>query len=587
MKFSIGICLAAAVYHTVASRLPTPAPGKPGISIPSSASENAPLEKRFRIVSVDLPTGGTVKGRSFLNIDSFNAIPYADPPVGQLRLRPPRRLSSGSGLGTIDGTGIAPACPQMVVSSEAKDLIGKALGTIADLPLLKPITGQEDCLTVNVQRPVGAKPGDKLPVLYWIFGGGFQIGSTNTYDATSLLLHGVGQGQPFIFVAVNYRLGGFGFMPGREVLKNGSANLGLLDQRMGLEWVADNIEAFGGDASKVTIWGESAGAISVFNQMLLYGGNATYKGKPLFRGAIMNSGTATPSDPVDCAKGQAVYNTVVKSAGCSGSQNTLQCLRDLDYKTFHHATNSVPSIMSYNSVALAYLPRPDGKVLPDSPERLVEQGKYHAVPAIVGDQEDEGTLFSILQVNLTTAEDMADYLSDVFFHHAPKEKLKQFVGFYEPGLVRGSPFRTGIFNELYPGFKRTAAILGDLTFTLTRRIVLKLARKANPDVPMWSYLASYNYGTPVLGTFHASDILQIFMGILPNHAMRSCRTYYFNFLYSGDPNRGVERYDKWPQWGVNQELMWFKSPVANGILADDFRSDAENWMFENKDMLRI
>jgi carboxylesterase type B len=99
-------------------------------------------------------------------------------------------------------------------------------------------------------------------------------------------------------------------MPGKKILEDGSANLGLLDQRLGLQWVADNIESFGGDPEKVTIWGESAGALSVLDQMVLYDGDNTYKGKPLFRGAIMNSGTVIPADPVDGTKGEAVYNKV-------------------------------------------------------------------------------------------------------------------------------------------------------------------------------------------------------------------------------------------------------------------------------------
>lgn len=130
------------------------------------------------------------------------------------------------------------------------------------------------------------------------------------YDGTSIVADSVAQGKPVIFVAVNYRVGGFGFMPGKEILADGSANLGLLDQRLGLQWVADNIAAFGGDPSKVTIWGESAGAISVMDQMLLYNGDHTYKGKPLFRGGIMNSGSIVPADPVDCPKGQLIYDTV-------------------------------------------------------------------------------------------------------------------------------------------------------------------------------------------------------------------------------------------------------------------------------------
>ncbi|POR34400.1 Carboxylic ester hydrolase [Tolypocladium paradoxum] len=591
MKFLTVQSAVAGLFVSAALAAPAPAPEAAPAPLPVPVPAPVPnppephLEERFATVSVNIPTGGSVTGRSLLNVESFNAIPYADPPVGPLRLKPPKRLSTQ--LGTVDGTGIAPGCPQMFVSSGSKDALGKILGTLLDLPFLKDITGQEDCLTVNVQRPAGTKANAKLPVLFWIYGGGFEFGSTNTYDATSLLATAVGQRQPFVFVAVNYRVAGFGFMPGKEMLKDGSANIGLLDQRMGLEWVADNIEAFGGDASKVTIWGQSAGALSVFDQMLLYGGNATYKGRPLFRGAIMNSGSVVPADPVDCPKGQAVYDAVVREAGCSGAPDTLSCLREKDYDTFLKAANSVPSILSYNSLALSYLPRPDGVVIPDSPDKLVESGRFYGVPSIMGDQEDEGTIFSIFQSNVTTTDAMADYLSSLFFHNAPRDKLKELVDIYEPALLQGSPFRTGFLNELYPGFKRMAAILGDLTFTLTRRVTLSMATRVKPDMPIWSYLASHNYGTPFVGTFHASDLLQVFYGILPNNAMRSCRTYYFNFLYNLDPNKGVGGYARWPQWKENMDLMWFRWGWQNDILKDDFRSGAAGWIEQNKDILHF
>ncbi|KJZ70232.1 hypothetical protein HIM_10380 [Hirsutella minnesotensis 3608] len=580
---SLVIPPALAVYP-VPAPIPTPAAPK----APPAPAPNPDVsypEKRLAKVTVDIATGGKVTGRSLLDVESFNGIPYADPPVGPLRLKPPRRLSKE--LGNVDGTGIAPACPQMFVSSEAKEGLGKILGTLLEFPLIKELTGKENCLTIDVARPAGIKAGDKLPVLFWIYGGGFELGSTNTYDATSLLTFAMKNGQPFVYVAVNYRVGGFGFLPGREILHDGSANLGLLDQRMGLEWVADNIDSFGGDPSRVTLWGVSAGAISVFDQMLLYGGNATYKGKPLFRGAIMNSGSAVPADPVDCPKGQAIYDAVVKEAGCSGARDTLTCLRETPYEKFLHAANSVPSILSYNSVATSYLPRPDGKVLEDSPDKMGEEGRFHAVPAIIGDQEDEGTIFAIFQPNVTTPDAMADYLSKLFFHNAPRDKLKEFVDLYEPALLQGSPFRTGVFNELYPGFKRIAAILSDITFTVTRRIVLKIASQVKPDMPTWSYISSYNYGTPILGTFHGSDILQVFYGIWPNNAMRSCRTYYYNFLYNLDPNKGVGGYAKWPQWKDSQELMWFKSGSRNGIIKDDFRSGAAGWLERNRNILHF
>ncbi|KAF7561601.1 hypothetical protein G7046_g2544 [Stylonectria norvegica] len=542
------------------------------------------LQDRAVKVTVSLPSG-TVVGKSTLNVDSFAGIPFADPPTGSLRLRPPQRPSKP--LGTFDATGTAAACPQMFVSSDSMDLISTVIGSFLDIPLLKVLTGQEDCLTITVQRPTGTKAGDDLPVLFWIFGGGFELGSSSMYDGASLLGTAVGQGQPFIYVAVNYRVAGFGFMPGAEILKDGSANLGLLDQRLGLEWVADNIAAFGGDPEKVTIWGESAGAISVFNQMALYGGDVEYNGKPLFRGAIMNSGSITPADPVDCPKGQAIYDKVVAEGGCAGADDTLECLRGLDYDTFLNAANSVPGILSYSSVALSYLPRPDGKVLPDSPDVLAAAGRYHAVPMIIGDQEDEGTLFAIFQPNLTSTSAVVDYLSALFFQSATEAELTELVELYTPAAASGSPFRTGILNELYPGFKRLAALLGDLVFTLTRRIFLQTAKTVNPSVPAWSYLASYDYGTPVLGTLHGSDILQVFFGLWPNNAMRSTRTYYFNFLHNLDPNEGVQKYAEWPKWGDSGELMWFKTADANAILDDDFRGPAYEWIADHVEVLHV
>ena len=535
-------------------------------------------------VTVDTPAG-SIKGASFLGIESFRAIPYAEPPTGQRRLRPPKRLEST--LEDFDATGIAPACPQMYISSEATDIISEVLGSLLDMPFLKPLSGQEDCLTVTVQRPAGVKEGDKLPVLFWIFGGGFQLGSSSTYDATDLLSFAGSQDQPFIFVSVNYRVGGFGFLPGAEILADGSANLGLLDQRMGLEWVADNIAAFGGDPDKVTLWGQSAGSVSVFDQMALYGGNATYKDKPLFRGAIMSSGSTAPAFPVDDPKGQEVYDRVVDRAGCADSQDTLACLREVDYETLHDATNSVPSILSYNALALSYLPRPDGDVLPDSPDVLSAQGRYHAVPMIIGSQEDEGTLFALFQSNLSTTEDFAQYFSDLYFPNATIEELTTFVETYDPAKEEGSPFRTGRWNELYPGYKRLAAMLGDLVFTLTRRLFLGTATTVKPNVPAWSYLSSYNYGTPILGTLHSSDLLQVFYGVFPNHAARSSRTYFFNFLHNLDPNVGVEGYDTWPEWRDNKELMWFETADENSILLDDFRADSEQWISNNVARLRV
>ncbi|KAI4659944.1 uncharacterized protein J4E79_005746 [Alternaria viburni] len=552
--------------------------------LPLALAVPAPLEKRANPTVVAPSPQATVAGINVLGVESFKGIPYAQPPIDQLRLKPPQPITSS--LGKVDGTGIPKACPQFFFSIDERNIPTNVLGTILNLPLLQTVTNAgEDCLTINVQRPAGTKAGDKLPVLFWIFGGGFELGSTAMYDGTSLVAESVAQGKPIVFVAVNYRVGGFGFMPGKEVLADGSANLGLLDQRLGLEWVADNIAAFGGDPEKVTIWGESAGAISVLDQMMLYDGDNNYNGKPLFRAGIMNSGSIVPADPVDCPKGQAIYDRVVEAAGCASSADTLACLRTVPYTKFLNAANTVPGILGYFTVNLSYLPRPDGKALSDSPDALVKAGKYTKVPFIVGDQEDEGTLFGLFTSNLTTTKEVTTYLSTIFFQNASPAQVEQLVGSYQTITEDGSPFRTGLLNNFYPQFKRVSAILGDVTFTLTRRLFLEVTGQVAPDVPSWSYLATYDFGTPILGTFHGSDILQVFNGILPNNAAKTIRGYYYSFVYNLDPNEGNTFMD-WPKWSEGRKLINFGAN-KNSYLDDDFRGDTHEFLAQNVASLRV
>lgn len=410
------------------------------------------------------------------------------------------------------------------------------------------------------------------------------------YDGEGLVKYGVDLKKPFIFVAVNYRVAGFGFMPGKQVQDDGAGNVGLLDQRMGLEWVADNIASFGGDPGKVSIWGESAGAISVFCQMALFDGDNTYKSKPLFRGAIMNSGSVIPTEPLDGKKGQAVYDKVVKTAGCAGSSDSLNCLRELKYEDFLKAVTSVPGILSYSSLALSYLPRPDGRTLTASPDALAAAGKYAAVPMIIGNQEDEGSLFSIFQSNLTSDDKLSTYLQDFYFSSASKSQLKDLISTYGTGLeavTQGSPFRTGIFNEIFPGFKKRAALLGDLVFTLSRRLFLDVTNTVNGNVPSWSYLSSFDQGTPILGTFHGSDLIQVFYGIKDNYAARSIRSYYINFVDSQDPNIGANgKYPAWPIWKNGRKLTQFFADKS-ALIDDNFRDDTYQWLVKNIGSLRF
>ncbi|KAK2615737.1 hypothetical protein N8I77_002469 [Diaporthe amygdali] len=535
-------------------------------------------------------------------VENFKGIPFAQPPVGNNRLRPPVPLDPSQAMGNVDATTLLPKqCPQFLLGEDIQipNVPGVAtdvLETIVDSPLLKNniIGGQEDCLTINVQRPAGTKEGDKLPVMLWIFGGGFELGSTAMYDGSNVVARSVELGKPVVFAAVNYRVGGFGFLAGKEILAEGSANLGLLDQRLGMQWVADNIAAFGGDPDKVTLWGESAGAISIFDQLIANNGDITYKGKPLFRAAIMNSGSAVPTDPVDSAKAQQVYDAVVQGVGCSGQADTLQCLREAEYEKLLKSMNSVPGILSFNALALSYLPRPDGKFLVSLPEQFATTGKLPNIPFILGDQKDEGTLFGIFTSNISTTDDFKTYLKTLYFTNTDPQIVDEFVDVYPDDPTQGSPYDTGTENNFYPQFKRVAALLGDAVFTLSRRAVLNITTGVQPGVKRWSYLSQYDQGTPVLGTFHGSDLIQVFYGIKDNFAASAIVNYFLNFAYNLDPNDASggtraaegEQLINWPDWASSNQLVVFDADKAS-LMPDTFRQPQFEFLLKNSGNLHF
>lgn len=196
---------------------------------------------------------GTVVGRSADQVDSFIGIPYVQPPVGDLRLRQPRSIEQP--FGTLVLPQVAAACPQMNMSRvDTTGLNEQGTAIIDDLSSNFTGVSSENCLTLTIQRPAGIPQTTKLPVLFWIHGGGWSIGASQWYDGTAIVRKSVEMKEPVIFVAINYRLNAFGYLQGRQMQEEGSTNLGMRDQRKAMEWVAENIGAFGGDPDKVTIW---------------------------------------------------------------------------------------------------------------------------------------------------------------------------------------------------------------------------------------------------------------------------------------------------------------------------------------------
>ncbi|KAF1353940.1 Alpha/Beta hydrolase protein [Delphinella strobiligena] len=542
-------------------------------------------EKRAAAPTVTV-TNGTIVGSTTGTIDSFSGIPFAQPPVGSLRLKPPQSVISG--YSTLTATGVPTSCPQFYTQVDTTDIPSDVIGDLLDTPFVQTVTVEgEDCLTLNVQRPSTATSSSKLPVVVWIFGGGFEFGSTQIYNGDSLVTTSISLGSPVIYVAINYRVSGFGFLAGKEVQADGSTNLGLRDQRLALEWIAENIEAFGGDPTKVTIWGESAGSISVFDQTIINGGDNTHHGQALFRGAIMNSGSIVPALEVSDQKAQDIYDAVVTSAGCSSASDTLACLRTVTYETLLEACNSVPGIFSYSGLNLAYLPRPDpsSNFFSVSPELALDAGDYAKVPVIIGDQEDEGTLFSLVQTNITTNATLISYFASIF-PTVPVSTVAGYINTYPDNASAGSPFRTGILNEIRPGFKRLAAVSGDIVFNLKRRQYLDVV---SSEVDAWSFLDSHLYGTLVLGTFHASDLLEYFFDVTSPITAITYQTYYVSFINNLNPNTisTAAPLIDWPQYDTSDRQLLHLNALDNELLADTYRNDSYAFLVENPSTFRV
>lgn len=196
----------------------------------SSVHGKASIQKRD--VTATLADGSTVIGYEAEGLATYQGIPYAQPPVGDLRLRPPQPITSP--LGTIDATQEAKACPQLVANLASSSLVESVAGQLINTAFgQQTLNAGEDCLTLNIIAPPDAKPGDNLPVAYWMFGGAFEVGWSSLFNGSSYVTDSIALNKPIVWVAVNYRVAGFGLMPGKELLAEGSTNLALRDQRLG------------------------------------------------------------------------------------------------------------------------------------------------------------------------------------------------------------------------------------------------------------------------------------------------------------------------------------------------------------------
>jgi para-nitrobenzyl esterase len=312
-------------------------------------------------------TGGRVAGAVANGIASFKGIPFAAPPVGALRWKAPQPVKGWTGVRQATSFGVS--CMQDAAMAK---LFGAPEGM------------SEDCLYLNVWTPAKSA-GDKLPVMVWIYGGGFVLGQTSVpvYDGTKLADKGV------VLVSVAYRVGAFGFLAHPDLSREsgkGSGNFGLQDQIAGLQWVKANIAKFGGDPNRVTIFGESAGGIAV--SMLA----ASPAAKGLFHRAISESGGSfgsakyaneggvnVPPLKVAEAKGKAFLDKL--------GATSIDAARQLDANKVQAAQG--PGLAATDS----FWPVFDGDVLPGDQYELYQAKRFNDTPILIGTNSDEGALF--------------------------------------------------------------------------------------------------------------------------------------------------------------------------------------------------
>ncbi|EMD31127.1 hypothetical protein CERSUDRAFT_89451 [Gelatoporia subvermispora B] len=475
----------------------------------------------------------------------------------------------------MNATAFGPSCPGTAASSNESSTsststlppslpfnVSAIFGILNGVGTTGPVS--EDCLTLNVFVPEGTKAGAKLPVVAWIFGGGFSTGSAVDYNGQAVVHRSMELGQPMIYVSLNYRLSAFGFLSSQEVKEAGVGNLGLRDQRQALRWVQNYIGAFGGDPEKVTIWGESAGSWSVALQLLINGGNS----EGLFRAAFLESGSPLPVGNI--TQVQSTYDALVADAGCSGSSDTLQCLREVPYDTLQVAISNATGTLQ-PAQNIPWQPRVDDDLLVDTPTELVRKGIVANVPIINGDCEDEGTIFGLdaTIAGVVAAANMTSWLPTIL-HGISQEDMNTILEAYPDNATLGSPFSTGFADSITPEYKRISALQGDLVFQGPRRFMLD---QRSAKQPMWSYLYTKGQSNTILGAAHSTDLSDIY-------GTGDMTDFLINFVNKLNPNNETGVF--WPQYNTSfRAMMTFLdgTPSLN-ITQDTYREEQINLMIE-------
>ena len=464
---------------------------------------------------------GWLQGTSEGQLTVYRGIPFAAPPVGERRWRSPVPAEKWSGVRKAEHFSLSP-----VQSWKPKN------------------ETSEDCLYLNVWSPART-PEDKLPVLVWIYGGGFAGGSASEemYTGEKLAQKGV------VFVSFNYRVGMLGFLAHPELTTESpdhvSGNYGLLDQIAALKWIRNNIAAFGGDPDKITIFGESAGGISV--SILC----ASPLAKGLFRGAISESGgsfgpTRPTTYPGENLKRLQEAERAGQEFAHSSGATSIADLRKMP-------ADKLPAL----GVGAGW-PTIDGYLIPDDQYKLYSTGKYNATPILVGYNSDEGASFG-------PPKTPADY----------KASVKARFGKFADALIDAYPTEKNFVSKSARDLTRDAAF-GWPTWTWAR-----LQATTTESKVFLYYFDQHPQNLPGTehagyGAMHGAEVAFVFQHLDGNllgsrpadrEISEAMATYWTNFAKFGDPNGPTVPLWK-PFTSSSAQAMYFQQTAHAGPIPD-------------------
>jgi len=484
---------------------------------------------------------GYAKYQGFFNettgLNTFFGLRYAAAPTGTQRWRAPQPPQATSGI--LDASAMGPQCFNT----------GQGLALQNPFPApgslnKRDIASSEDCLLLNVFSPPAAQK-KKLPVVFWIHGGGYEAGNADMTGED--LVHNAQDG--IVAVLIQYRLGVFGFLGGAEVAKNGNVNAGLLDQQFALQWVQQHISKFGGDPNEVTIWGESAGAGSVLQHMIAHGGNTQ---PPLFKRAMTSSTYLPFQYQFDDVIPEKLFAQTAKIAGCGGLSDVLGCLRSLDSGALEQTNINLTESEFFGE--FQYTPVIDGSLIVESPIKTITRGRLNGEVLLAITNTFEGAIFVS---NQTTNGTLTDYVTNAI-PTLDKTDVDRVVQIYSniPGV-------NGVNAQ-------AIAVQGEVIFICPTYFLLdafgERSHKGEFAVPPGNHgmdVAFYfnSGGTPFNNPTFIASFSQAFSDV----------------TVFGDPNKKVSTANKtpfWPAWSEAHTEMLFNStedftaPVIHTIQTD-------------------